>query len=136
MTASPNSSDISSSAHTESERTPDQAQSTRDLQTSIAELARRSKELRDAGERLAADVEQLRQATVGNQAQAINASPSPISTDEIATVARQLWEQEGKPEGKSEEHWFRAEALVHQQQIAAAAGASVTPAPPAAVGLS
>lgn len=33
-------------------------------------------------------------------------------TDEIARLAYDLWLAEGQPEGKSEEHWHRASALL------------------------
>lgn len=36
--------------------------------------------------------------------------------DDIAAVARNLWEEEGRPEGKAEEHWRLAEALLRQVQ--------------------
>jgi hypothetical protein len=29
--------------------------------------------------------------------------------EEIAALAQQFWEDEGRPEGKAEEHWTRAE---------------------------
>ena len=39
--------------------------------------------------------------------------PAETSRDErIGALAYQLWEEEGRPEGKSEEHWFRACALI------------------------
>ncbi len=102
----------------------------------MVDLVRRSQDLRDAVDRLVRDVEKLHLSTMGGQSHLMSASPSPLSTDEIAAAAKQLWEQEGKPEGKSHEHWFRAEALVHQRQIASAAGNTATPNPPSAVGLS
>lgn len=43
------------------------------------------------------------------------AAPETNETDEsfthedVARVAKQLWEDEGQPEGKAEEHWQRAE---------------------------
>jgi hypothetical protein len=33
-------------------------------------------------------------------------------TDRIRQRAYMLWEQEGRPEGSAEDHWFRAEAEV------------------------
>jgi hypothetical protein len=32
--------------------------------------------------------------------------------DEIAALAYQFYEREGRPEGKDQEHWFRAEAAI------------------------
>lgn len=31
------------------------------------------------------------------------------SEEQIAEVARKIWEDEGQPEGKAEEHWSRAQ---------------------------
>jgi hypothetical protein len=36
-------------------------------------------------------------------------NPVP-SQQEIADLAQKFWEEEGRPEGKAEEHWRRAEA--------------------------
>ena len=33
---------------------------------------------------------------------------NPVSHDEISRRARAIWEEEGRPEGKAEEHWMRA----------------------------
>src|SRR4051812_20788246 len=33
---------------------------------------------------------------------------NPVSHDEISSRARAIWEEEGRPEGKAEEHWMRA----------------------------
>jgi Protein of unknown function (DUF2934) len=33
----------------------------------------------------------------------------PAVESQIAALAHQFWESEGKPEGKAEEHWRRAE---------------------------
>ncbi len=38
--------------------------------------------------------------------------------DDIAIIARNLWEEEGRPEGKAEEHWRLAETLLRQAQEA------------------
>ena len=38
-------------------------------------------------------------------------SPKPLETDETERVrqrAHELWEQEGRPEGRQDEHWARA----------------------------
>jgi hypothetical protein len=39
----------------------------------------------------------------------------PISHEEIASRAQQLWEAEGRPEGKAGEHWSRAESEIHRE---------------------
>lgn len=36
----------------------------------------------------------------------------PISEDEIARVAREIWEAEGRPEGRHEAHWQRAREIL------------------------
>jgi hypothetical protein len=33
---------------------------------------------------------------------------NPVSHDEISRRAHAIWEEEGRPEGKAEEHWMRA----------------------------
>jgi hypothetical protein len=36
--------------------------------------------------------------------------------DEIRTMAYKLWEEEGHPDGKHEEHYFRAAKMLEEQQ--------------------
>jgi hypothetical protein len=38
--------------------------------------------------------------------------------DRVRTRAHRLWEQDGRPEGRAEEHWHRAAALVADEQEA------------------
>jgi len=38
--------------------------------------------------------------------------------DDIAALARKIWEEEGQPEGSAEKHWQRAEAEFRQYQQA------------------
>ena len=43
-----------------------------------------------------------------------SSTPSPSANsenleDEIARLAHRYYEEEGRPEGKADEHWFRAE---------------------------
>src|SRR5438477_4337308 len=33
---------------------------------------------------------------------------NPVSHDQISRRAHAIWEEEGRPEGKAEEHWMRA----------------------------
>ena len=40
--------------------------------------------------------------------------PVVPSMEQIAERAQQLWEEEGRPEGKADEHWARAEAELRQ----------------------
>jgi hypothetical protein len=47
--------------------------------------------------------------------------PHPDTHDEIASRAQQLWEAEGKPDGKADEHWHRAEAEIRIRQLEEAA---------------
>jgi hypothetical protein len=48
--------------------------------------------------------------------------PPPVSKhEEIEILAYRIYEDEGKPEGRAEEHWARAEEFVHAQQLAIAA---------------
>jgi len=35
--------------------------------------------------------------------------------EEISALAYQLWEAEGKPDGMSEQHWFRASEMIAEQ---------------------
>jgi hypothetical protein len=37
-----------------------------------------------------------------------------LSHDDIAFAAYCLWENEGRPQGRDWEHWFRAEGLLQQ----------------------
>lgn len=44
-------------------------------------------------------------------------STPPLNEQEqIAIVAYRIYEDEGRPEGKAEEHWARAEHVVHEQR--------------------
>jgi len=38
--------------------------------------------------------------------------------EEIKKLAHEIWEQEGRPEGKDVEHYFRAEKLLLEQEAA------------------
>ncbi len=42
--------------------------------------------------------------------------PGSSSREErITNLAHQMWEDEGQPEGKADEHWARATALVDEE---------------------
>ncbi|MBG1231137.1 DUF2934 domain-containing protein [Aestuariivirga litoralis] len=41
---------------------------------------------------------------------------APSREDRIGQMAYQIWEEEGRPDGKSEEHWFRACAMVDAEE--------------------
>jgi hypothetical protein len=56
-----------------------------------------------------------------------------ISPDDIAFAAYCLWERDGRPDGRDQEHWFRAEKLLResharQRQSPRAPGATDSPA--------
>lgn len=38
--------------------------------------------------------------------------PEAGTYDQVRALAHRLWEEEGRPIGNSEQHWYRAEALV------------------------
>jgi hypothetical protein len=38
-----------------------------------------------------------------------------IKHDEISRRAREIWEREGRPEGRDMEHWLQAEAELHRE---------------------
>ena len=39
----------------------------------------------------------------------------PPAREEIAQLARRYWEEEGRPEGYADRHWFRAEAELRER---------------------
>jgi hypothetical protein len=61
--------------------------------------------------------------------------PSPLSHEQVAARAQQLWEDEGRPEGKSEAHWSRAESEL-RTQLADLAAATAPAAVPVVTGIS
>jgi hypothetical protein len=62
--------------------------------------------------------------------------PHSISHAEIASRAQQLWEEEGKPEGKADEHWSRAEAELRIHQLEEIAAGKAFPVIPTVAGIS
>jgi hypothetical protein len=50
-----------------------------------------------------------------------NEHDEAFSHDDVARVAKQIWEDEGCPEGKAEEHWQRAEEHLRNGQAKPAA---------------
>jgi hypothetical protein len=38
--------------------------------------------------------------------------------EQIAALAHALWEAEGRPEGRAEEHWLKAETQIRQRSAA------------------
>jgi hypothetical protein len=49
--------------------------------------------------------------------------------DEIRQMAYRLWEEEGRPEGKSLEHWERAAAMLDASTTGATTAVAATRAP-------
>jgi hypothetical protein len=46
---------------------------------------------------------------------------NPITEDQIARCAYDIWEREGRPCGRDLEHWLQAEALLQQGASSSAA---------------
>lgn len=46
----------------------------------------------------------------------MNQQPAALK-EEIARLAYQIYEEEGRPEGKSYEHWARAERALREQRV-------------------
>jgi hypothetical protein len=63
----------------------------------------------------------------------MNAQPTE---EEIAALAQRYWEDESRPEGKSLEHWHRAETELRQRWLERLAAESASPLPPAVAGIS
>ena len=41
---------------------------------------------------------------------------NPVLHDEISRRAQAIWEEEGRPEGRAEEHWIRAERELNRDK--------------------
>ncbi len=54
-----------------------------------------------------------------------------IAHDDIAALARQYWEEEGRPDGKDEEHWHRARRELEMQRQPQGSAKVAAAAPPA-----
>ncbi|MCD7058653.1 DUF2934 domain-containing protein [Pelagibacterium xiamenense] len=50
-------------------------------------------------------------------------------TEAIRARAYELWEQEGRPEGRDQDHWFRAAQEIAQSQDASSGGGDRLPDP-------
>jgi hypothetical protein len=53
----------------------------------------------------------------------IDLPPALTEREEIESLAYRLYEDEGKPEGRAEEHWAKAEEFILAQRRAVAASA-------------
>jgi hypothetical protein len=51
--------------------------------------------------------------------------------EEIQSLAYRLFEDEGKPEGRAEEHWAKAEEFIRAQRLAIAGDSEEPTMPPA-----
>jgi hypothetical protein len=50
----------------------------------------------------------------------IDLPPSLTEHEQIESLAYHLYEEEGKPDGRADEHWVRAEQFIHAQRLAVA----------------
>ena len=51
--------------------------------------------------------------------------PPPVTEyEEIERLAYRLYEDEGEPDGRADEHWARAEEIIRCQRLAIAASAA------------
>ena len=51
--------------------------------------------------------------------------------EEISQRAREIWEREGRPEGRAKEHWLQAETELQQKTLRTRAGSSTPSEDPA-----
>jgi hypothetical protein len=51
--------------------------------------------------------------------------------EEISKRAREIWEREGRPEGRDLEHWLKAEAELREQSLASENGSGNNGSSPA-----
>lgn len=54
---------------------------------------------------------------------------TPAGEEEISARAYEFWESEGRPEGRDQEHWYRARALVAGETPGAEAEGSTRESP-------
>ena len=48
----------------------------------------------------------------------IDLPPSVTEHEEIESLAYRLYVDEGKPDGRANEHWIRAEQFIHAERLA------------------
>jgi hypothetical protein len=51
----------------------------------------------------------------------IDLPPSLTEHEQVESLAYRLYEDAGKPDGRADEHWARAEEFIHSQRLAIAA---------------
>jgi Protein of unknown function (DUF2934) len=56
----------------------------------------------------------------------IDLPPSLTEREQIERLAYHLYEDEGNPDGRADEHWARAEEFVHAQRLAIAVSSEKT----------
>lgn len=56
-----------------------------------------------------------------------SAASSTISADAISQRAYELWENEGRPEGSDQRHWFQAEQQLRENGQSSSRNSDVTP---------
>ena len=54
-----------------------------------------------------------------------------ITYEQIAQRAYEIWEREGKPEGKEQEHWFKAEEELREGGLKKQKGKKISSRDPA-----
>ena len=50
----------------------------------------------------------------------IDLPPSLTEHEQVESLAYRLYEDEGKPDGRADEHWARAEQFIHAERLAIA----------------
>ncbi len=53
----------------------------------------------------------------------IDLPPATTEHEHIESLAYRLYEDEGKPDGRADEHWARAEEIINSQRLAIATAA-------------
>ncbi|MFN7138156.1 MAG: DUF2934 domain-containing protein [Limisphaerales bacterium] len=54
-----------------------------------------------------------------------------ITYEKICKRAYEIWEREGKPEGKEQEHWFQAECELREEGLKDQKGSKISSKDPA-----
>jgi hypothetical protein len=49
-----------------------------------------------------------------------------VTHEEISKRAREIWEREGRPEGRDKEHWLQAEAELRNESLQDQTGHNIT----------
>lgn len=63
----------------------------------------------------------------------MSTQPNEPSKEEIAGLAEQIWEEEGRPKDRAEKHWLRAEALLRSAGDPATALNEISAIDPASI---